>query len=283
MAVEKEIELLDDFLANRMNAEEKAAFEKRLESDPELSREYTHQQKLIEGIRQARIAELKNMLSNTTVPPVQPGRMVLTKIASWVVVAALIGTGLYFFLKPEQETKSSSGTATEEAPERTASEPIHAEGKTSEQPVETHEIQVNKDKEEVKSVTPKQTVKQPESPSLNVFDPTEDSSATSIKDEPVITTPEKARDKSSIIVENITGSKNYNFHYQFEGGKLLLYGSFEKNLYEILEFFSDNKRTLFLYYKENYYLLSEESDRVQPLTPIHDTQLLKKLKASREN
>ena len=45
-----------------------------------------------------------------------------------------------------------------------------------------------------------------------------------------------------------------------------------------MEFFSDNKRTMFLYYKDNYYLLNEENETVKPLAPINDAALLKKLK-----
>ncbi|MEO5977632.1 MAG: hypothetical protein ABIS36_18055, partial [Chryseolinea sp.] len=56
-----------------------------------------------------------------------------------------------------------------------------------------------------------------------------------------------------------------------------LYGVFEKNLYEIMEFFSNNKRTMFLYYKDNYYLLNEDDNNVKRLTPIKDETLLKKL------
>jgi hypothetical protein len=48
-----------------------------------------------------------------------------------------------------------------------------------------------------------------------------------------------------------------------------------------MEFFSDEKRTAFLYYKENYYLLEEKDFTIRPLTPIADPALLKKLKEYR--
>ena len=76
-------------------------------------------------------------------------------------------------------------------------------------------------------------------------------------------------------------SKKYIFHYVFRDSKLVLYGAFEKNLYEILEFIGDEKRTVVLYYKANYYLL--DIAKVQPtkLTPIRDRRLLKKLQEHR--
>jgi hypothetical protein len=83
-------------------------------------------------------------------------------------------------------------------------------------------------------------------------------------------------------VETVT-DKKYNFHYQFKDDKLYLYGSFEKNLYEIMEFFSGNKRTMFLFYKDNYYLLNEEDQTVKALAPIKDQALLEKLRDYRKN
>ncbi|MBA4057618.1 MAG: hypothetical protein C0490_23085, partial [Marivirga sp.] len=115
---------------------------------------------------------------------------------------------------------------------------------------------------------------------LDVFDPSEESDAS----DKVTPDGEKSKSASapSIIVETQT-DKRYNFHYQFKDSKLYLYGSFEKNLYEIMEFFSDNKRTMFLFYKDNYYLLNEENEKVRALSPIHDVALLKKLKDYRGN
>ena len=45
-----------------------------------------------------------------------------------------------------------------------------------------------------------------------------------------------------------------------------------------MEFFSDNKRTVFLFYKDSYYLLNEEDEKIKPLAPINDPTLIKKLK-----
>ena len=54
--------------------------------------------------------------------------------------------------------------------------------------------------------------------------------------------------------------------------------------YEILEFFADNKNnTVVLYYKDGYYLLREDADKVTPLKAITDPALLNKLKEYRKN
>jgi hypothetical protein len=86
----------------------------------------------------------------------------------------------------------------------------------------------------------------------------------------------------SVVVEIDSDNKKYNFHYQFKDGKLLLYGPFEKDVYEIMEFFNGEKRTLFLYYNEHYYLLKDNSTSLKPLNAIQDAELLNKLREYRK-
>ncbi len=112
---------------------------------------------------------------------------------------------------------------------------------------------------------------------MDVFDPSEETESPAATPE-TKTSESSPLSKSSIVVETDNNNKKYNFHYQFKNGKLYLYGTFEKNLYEIMEFFSGNKRTVFLYYKDSYYLLNEENETIKPLAPINDPSLLKKLK-----
>ena len=50
-----------------------------------------------------------------------------------------------------------------------------------------------------------------------------------------------------------------------------------------MEFFGeDDKRTAFLYYKDGYYQLKEET-AIKPLMPITDQALIQKLKQYRSN
>jgi hypothetical protein len=50
-----------------------------------------------------------------------------------------------------------------------------------------------------------------------------------------------------------------------------------------MEFFTDEKRTVFLFYKEQYFLLQEADSQIRPLTPISDPALIKKLKEYRNS
>jgi hypothetical protein len=83
---------------------------------------------------------------------------------------------------------------------------------------------------------------------------------------------------SSMQVETDNANKKFDFHYAFSDNKLLLYGSFGKDLYTILEFFNNNKRTVFLHYNSNYYLLDESVEKPTPLKALNDPVLIQKLR-----
>lgn len=283
---EREFEMMDDYLSNRLSAEENAAFEKQVQADPQLAQELSTQKSLVEGIRKARAAELKSMLNNIPVSPVNGGSSVLTKVGTWAVVAGLVVTGVYFYSTREQkEVPAERNISTEQKPEPQPSVATLPETET--EPVAGQ-------KEEPAPTTAKPTVKKQKSepvaesaPALakpmDVYTPEADEvdDATRKFELEQLENIKKSFVTSSIEVETDTMSKKYSFHYMFKNSKLILYGAFEKNLYEILEFIGDQKRTVVLYYKSNYYLLDIEKTEPTKLNPIHDPKLLKMLKAHR--
>lgn len=277
---------MDQYLGNRLTTQEKSSFEKRLETDTELRNEFSLQQKVVDNIRKARVAELKNLLNNIPVSSIPTeGTSTIAKIGLWFAVAAVVGTGLYFYLNPKDDTLPP--TTMEAAKEVTPSITEPAKGGEPKQEIVAAPKPEETDKQNTVAKSPKSApvVQEPhEEPvapaALDVFDPTDESA----KAGEIETSRNKGKEttRPSILVETLTDSK-YNFHYQFKDNKLYLYGSFEKNLYEILEFFSDNKHTMFLYYKEGYYLLNQEDEKVKPLAPIKDPTLLEKLRDYRKN
>lgn len=290
MAVERDFELLDDYLSNRMSGEEKSAFEQKLASDSELKQEVKFQQELVEGLRKARVTELKSVLNNVPIAPVAGGETsLLVKAGAWVAITGLVATGLYFYFSDDQSTAESKTIVAEEpaAVEQPEPEASNVEPKTSEPLEPTEEPGV---KEELKAEKPtvKKPVEKPEpaesrKPGVAVYDPSQE------EVDPIVEKYEreqleiisKAFVTSSIEVETDNTNKKYAFHYVFKDGKLVLYGGFEKHLYEILEFISDDKRTVVLFYKANYYLLDIHKSTPTLLTPIRDKALLKKLQEYR--
>ena len=291
MALENNIELLDDYVANRLGATDKAAFEQQLQANPQLQRELKVQQQIAEGIRQARMAELKTMLGNVPVSSIPGGQMSgLAKLAIGTFTAAVIGAVAYFAFKQDQQPDTLQ-VVTEVNPETT---PVVPQDETKAE--EQSEIAVE-------SLTPDRKTKEPSKPNKNkksepkkdnavtsrpaidAFNPAEETQPSSKTGDEALesvnqnSTP--AKSKNDILTEVDNTSKKYKFHYTLKENKLTLYGDFESSLYEIIEVFNNEKRTAFLFFKNNYYLMNEDNDKIKPLTPINDPVLLKKLREYR--
>ncbi len=280
MASDNTITLLDDYLANRLTGNEKAEFEQKLQQDPELQSELKFQQELIQGVRQARIAELKAMLNSVPVSPVNVGTAsVATKVISTIVVVGVVSSALYLYLK---EDSSSTATSTgkpavdkvdESKPEESINEPA-----TQEAPANQDNTVIPAENSAVKNATPATQ------PKLEVYTPeTETDQLQAQKEHEQLEIISRAFVTSSIEVEAEKGSKKYGFHYMFKDNKLILFGSFENNLYEILEFIAGDQRTVFLFYNNTYYLLDLNKTSPTELVPIKDKALLNKLRQYRGN
>lgn len=294
MATERDLELLDDYLSNRLKGPERIEFERRLETDASLQSELALQRELVEGIRAARVAELKSMLNQLPIPPASGGS-VAAKFAAWALAVAVVGLGSYYFwqrtttddvvpaeiseIQSEQpavtdETEQFDEPAAESTPP--ADEPAKADdavesGTPAEQPAAKDET----------ATAPR--VSPPIQPDVTPYDPTRELETSNGRPEPLGDPGEPHSVESSIVVEVVDTGKRNDFHYQFKDGKLYLLGSFEKDLYEIMEFFNDdNKRTVFLYYNSSFYLLDETRNEPTPLHAITDTELLQKLRKYRD-
>lgn len=281
---EQQFEMMDDYLSNRLSAEDKAAFEQQVQADPQLAQELDLQKNLVDGIRQARALELKSILNNIPVSPISGGSSMLMKVGTWAVVAGLVVTGIYFYsTRNEESTTSELNTISEQKPEvkpevvevpETESESTTAEKKESSPTVTNAEEKVKKSQPEAEPTPAKP---------IDVYVPADEEvdEKTRQYEREQLENIKKAFVTSSIVVETDTMSKKYNFHYVFKNSKLILYGAFEKNLYEILEFIGEEKRTVVLFYKSNYYLLDIDKTQPTKLTPIRDKKLLKMLQATR--
>lgn len=273
---------MDDYLSNRLSAEDQAAFEQQVQADPQLAQELSIQKNLVEGIRQARAIELKSMLNNIPVSPISGGSSMLVKVGTWAVVAALVVTGIYFYsTRSEEPAKAPETIAAQPEVNPDAGNVPETESVAS--PKKDEPVAGTRAEEKVKKVEPEKTEPVTPAKPLDVYQPSseETDDNTHQYEREHLENINKAFVTSSIEVETDTMSKKYSFHYVFKNNKLILYGAFEKNLYEILEFIGDDKRTVALFYKSNYYLLDITKTQPTKLTPIHDKKLLKMLQAHR--
>jgi hypothetical protein len=283
MASERDFEFLDKYLTNRLEGSEKEAFEQRLRQDPDLQSEYNIQLQIADGLRAARKAELKQMLNAVPVPPAGGS---ITNTAIIVSLALITGLTLFFlFWQPDQPADPAQETVQTTPVPESSVEPTNEEETSFMNEPSAEEPAVNtqaQQKPREKASSSRTAVKPPPA-KPDVFDPSAETETVNQDEDPAaISLPaDLPVEMSQMEVETDNSSRKYTFHYQFRDDKLILYGSFEKNLYTILEFFSDEKRTIFLHYKSNYYLLNTASEKVNALVPVNDPVLLKKLREQR--
>lgn len=280
-------EKIEAYISGKMDAQEKQAFEQDLNADPTLKSEVAMQRAIIESVKKARVAELKGMLSQVPLTGVEGSLGIsMTKIAVTVAAAGALIAASFFYFKQEPrriQTKTIKDSVLEkieipatDVPTLMPKDEDIKTGDSIEQSSPSEKS--NKPSGEKKRAT--SALKQASKPKIEVVDPTNeltnDNTIESTKTDnniPVIAA-------SHIPVETHEGDKKYSFHYQFSDGKLMLYGSFDKGLYEVIEV-NGNAHSMFLFYKDVYYQLNERTRRITPLVPIKDTELISKLKQFR--
>lgn len=287
------LNLIDDYLANRMNDAEKNAFESRLGSDPELKQEFNFHKQIVNSIREERKAELKSMLDNIPVSPSSSGSTFGNSLKAIGTVAGITAVivGAYFFTRNEEPVTTPTEETEEQAPlniiEDEPLEPASDPVKKTDENNASAPVDVDEEEPQIaEPSTPKEkTPAEIKTPNL-VDDFENDNNAEEINEPEVftetedITTEELFNSNIEVIIDN--SKKKLNFHYQFKDEKLYLFGAFDKGLYEILEFNNDQGKTVILYYKENYYLINSENQEITPLKPIEDNSLTEKLDKLRE-
>lgn len=292
MASERDLELLDDYIGNRLNGAEKNAFEQKLEGDPELSREYQLQNKIAEGIRKARATQLKAMLGAIPTPAIHGGSesSLLSKVGMWVAASAVIGAGVYFWLSSD-DTQEKTPEPITQAPDTTTA--------VVETPATTNEAEEAPAQSTPTVVVPKQENQKPTvakkdsgnanapsaKPKIDAFDPSQEDSAGNAAASPeavVAASDQPVTNKEQTQAEIVSDHKKFKFHYQFKHDKVILYGPFQANLYEIMEFFGGPQQTVFLFHNSAYYMMTNDGEKVKPLQPIKDPKLIKKLDESRQ-
>jgi hypothetical protein len=277
-------ELIDDYLTNRLGEQERVTFEQRVGSDPALQADVELQKHILEGVKKARAAELKAMLNNVPVGGGFSSGLTAGKIAAGVVVAGLVATCIYLYVKPSEtpaggpsvisKNQTAPPASTEKATTLTPATPL--------QPATDQSLIVDPRKAKANPPKKKKSSKPVETPQskIEVVDPSDELVDNSAKEADAGNGQKSSITTSHIAVETNTSSKKYNFHYQFNRGQLVLYGPFDKSLYEILEIHGD-QHAVFLFYKENYYLLDEKQKKIAELQSIRDSTVLKKLKEYR--
>lgn len=279
-------ELIDDYLTNRLNEQDRKSFEKQMASDPALKADVELQREIIQGLKAARIAELKAILNK--VPIANPTIFFSPlRIAAGLIGTAVLATGIYLYsekngdFNPNQissslvdsirQSEQNNSEVQVDSIVNNVNEDVKIDIKVENSETKNNDVHVNEKPKENK-------------PAIDLLDPTDD--LTENNDDKVL--ENSAAKVPAIAIASIEVSVNsaerkYKSHYQFVNGKLVLYGNFDSGLYEIIEVNGQASRSLFLYYKTVYYLLDESKKEVTLLKEISDPVLLQKLNTFQSN
>ncbi len=275
------VELIDDYLTNRLSEQDRNAFEAQMKSDPTLKADVEIQSQIVDGLKKARASELKAMLNK--VPVGGPASMSPLQIAAGVLGTAILVSSIYFYFKPDATPEVPNNTTTLEDSNK-QNEPIEETPAIQEEkkdnPANEVKVEETTKQKSVAPIEPKATAKSVTKPALDVVDPSSElTESTATRGSVESSKPVRASSKMEVEVDS--SNKKYAFHYQFVSNKMILFGSFDKGLYEILEI-NGNINSTFLFYKENYYLLDDSKNEITPLEMIRDKTLLQKLKEYRK-
>jgi len=269
-------ELIEKYAAGQLQGPEKEAFELQLQTDTSLQSDVAVQKQIIEGIKKARITELKAMLNQVPVTGlIHSGASAIQIITGAITVGAII-TGSLLYFKPWQKEIVTPIVENEAPIVQKNTEP---EVKAVDPKEDKNSSSTEASKESKKKSSPSKKQKAIH-PKIEVVDPSNELAKEPTREQAKLAKPQSIIVTSRIGVEINSSSSKYSFHYQFLQGKLILYGIFDNGLYEIIEVNGDT-HSIFLYYKDNYYLLNEKQSAITPLTTIKDQELVKKLKEYR--
>ncbi len=278
----KNFEKVEAYFNNELSDSEKNDFFKKIESDTDLKSEFDFQSEVVNGIKEARKAELKAMLNR--VPIASTGSSAIGssfyKIIAGGAVAILMGSSIWYFMNTDtkaqftqkpKEVVSTITTKTENPIALNQQEPATIEK------VKTNSTEKIESNEKSKSSTLK--IITPNLPN------SEDVLANKALPEENLNIPDAINNGSinlsSKINVEVKLKKKYSFHYQYSSNGIVLYGDFEEGLFEILELNKDHKTTIYLYYESNYYSLNNDTSVITPLKPVTDKNITHKLEALR--
>ncbi|MEO1051272.1 MAG: hypothetical protein AAFX87_11625 [Bacteroidota bacterium] len=297
-------DLIDAYLENEMTAAEKLSFEQQLGADPSLSKEFEFQKEVFEGIKEARRQELKSFLNSVPVGGglTIAGGMSLTKLAAIAILITGIGFSIYYFTNKDEESQpelvESTSSEPSEAPTNqednsSAVEQLESQEKSDDinenaedksvtsSTVESEEIRRRDEVDENTSTEDVQVAEQKQPVAPNGLGGFENENTQESEDPGAmpgeVVSEKNTFSQATILTETDNTNKKYTFHYQFKKDKLVLYGDFSKSIYELLEFNSGTDKTLYLYYRDQFYSLNQTQVKITPLQAIKDKSLVQQL------
>ncbi len=278
-------DLVSRYLDNEMTEAEQLDFERRLETDPQLKKEFNFQHDLVSAIKEHRRMELKARLAHIDVPAPFIHAIGL-KIAAVASATIILGTGIYFAIQNQTTRKSAPINISAQQiiiEEEKIPEIPEVKIKPVTPPETSKKITKRKKKKSEKehnAVTKEQKINQPNvvKPDMTIgFEEEVADEGNLEENEADVTIRETAAPAESKMEVETVKDKRHKFHYKFYNNRLYLIGDFSKSPYEIIELNSSSGKKYFLYYQDNYYKLETGRQKPTPLHKIENDSIIKEL------
>ena len=279
---ENKLDMIDDYLSNKLNTADRNSFEESLQNDTTLQNEVSLQKDIINSIKDIRKSELKARLNNLPTPTG------LTNLQKFGIVAVTISAGALLTLGLIQTSEKPLTDTTTEKPVVTERSIALESETTSELVSPSKEIEkevIEETKPSAKKPVLNQPSSQPESVTTSIL-PTPSPGMHHIEDPEGVHHNSEALPKNGLSNDDKTTTASYKttlehsskkFMYKYDGEHLTLIGDFSAKPYTVLETVENGNKKLFLKYDSKFYGISESKKAID-FSEIKNTELILELK-----
>jgi hypothetical protein len=277
-------EMIEEYILDRMDSGQKAAFEQLLTKDPLVKQEFEVQKDIIQSIQNTRKAELKARLNKIEVSS-GSGWSNASKVAASLLLVSSIGVGTYFLYNQDNTqipnpVETNQEIVVSENKEKQIDKTIDIEKQAEKIPTISSNTKVAEEtkikpvkKEKPIASSPEVTVQ------VNIPQISEGFSG-SDNIEKSISLPNsevtKAIDtKAKLDVSLVEDAGEIG--YQYFNNKLFLFGEFSAGKYEVLELNNARKKEMYLYFKNEYYYLNPNTFDKTQLKNIKNQEIINQL------
>jgi hypothetical protein len=289
-------EVIAQYLTRRMSEVERVAFEQKISESPQLSQKIEFEKQIAQGIKNYKKGILKSRLDQLELGPTAvETTSIATKTILAGITAVVIGGLSYFMLTPDEilvienkETMIGNDGMTEDENAKISLDidttyAILSDKKEDERTlsitkyIENTRVKVSKKKSKKGSKSDKVTLQSEVEVVLPDMDGTEmyfDEPFDSLQDFSDDLTKNQAQVNSVPELEiEIEMKRTKKLKYIYVGEKLTLIGDFSASPYQIIEDNTIVEKKLYLYFEQEYYVLTVTSEK-KALIPVKDMRLL---------
>ena len=289
-------EAIAQYLTRRMSEVERSAFEQKISESPQLAQKIEFEKQIAQGIKNYKKGILKSRLDQLELGPsiVETTSITIKTILAGITVIVIGGLS-YFMLTPgeilvieNQETIIGTDGMAEDKNAKISLEIDTTYAMLSDKKEDERTSPITKD---IENTTVKLSTKQSKKESksdkvilqaeVEVVLPDMDGTEISFDE-----TFDSLQDFSDNLMKNqaqvssvpeleveIEMKKTKKLKYIYVGEKLILIGDFSASPYQIIEDNTIAEKELYLYFEQEYYVLSVTSEK-KALIPVRDIRLL---------